>query len=275
MGDTAKEVLVGIVTRSLGPGLKASGFRKSGQLWWAESPGSRRVVWFRGSSSNTATVGRLFVGLSFSFEELGHDVVGKPQTWGGIDFSLERMGPDVRARLGFDLDLNQGRDAVDAMQVAIGDAWADHGERLVLEGVDPRSLARCVATWGNHEMVEVALRRIAEPLGDGDLVRALTVRGLAAAAATPQWRYVKEDPHPLELGLPFWAWMLDLAEVHGIDVTHDQRDAARAVLHDAASGMLSTQWHARSHEQSAIRLAHHLNEPVPPFSPMAPGNEDI
>lgn len=87
-----------------GSSLSQAGFRKRGRTWWADEPGVRRCVTYAGHWSNTATTGVLAVGLGASDERLSHDLSAEA-VWdrSGIRFTLERLGIEPGARLGWDI----------------------------------------------------------------------------------------------------------------------------------------------------------------------------
>jgi hypothetical protein len=265
-GAMADELVVSVI----GPSLKAAGFRKNRRTWWREDDESRCSVGYRGSVSGSP-IGEstLFIGVGASFERLGHER-SLPPGWEyeGLEFRLERLRIESGERLTWNLPDVGDSDGIAEFRAALEAEWTDFGLPLALATATPEALAAHIARTGNTETVQTVVDRVVRPLGDEHLLRSLAQRGLVAARCRRQWRYLKDDSHPLELGLRYWEWILRLADDVGVTVSEADLLAAGRVLADAASGTLMTIWHSGSEETAARYLGNRLDVALPTFAPM-------
>jgi len=118
------------------------------------------------------------------------------------------------------------------------------------------------------------LNKVAIPLSDERLQIDLLRRATRHAAATRRWRYVDNDPHPLELGLERWSAIAGHNARLGLQLQEDARAAALTVLNDAQAGFLATPYHGKIDEEDALVVARMLGLPPPQFGKMHPLHTD-
>ncbi|MEO8694215.1 MAG: hypothetical protein ABI658_11900 [Acidimicrobiales bacterium] len=109
------------------------------------------------------------------------------------------------------------------------------------------------------------LENVAVLLKSERLEAELLGRATRYATARTRWRYVDNDPHPLELGLDVWATIFRHHERLRRQLQADERQAALAVLRDAEAGCLATRYHSEQDEEDAMFLAKELGVQAPVF----------
>jgi hypothetical protein len=251
-----------ILARTVVPTLKAEGFRKRGWDWSAvDGDGdAHRGVTAQRFRTNRARSGRFTVDVGVSFVSLGQSPPGKGAFGTAVGARLSWLG-DEPHDVWFELDVDDPG-AIERVGDEVDRAWSDVGLPFVLAATSPERLCRHLAETGNVVINLRALEK-AVPFGDDDLRRQLLRRAKRHATGRSRWHRSPSHPHPLQHGLGYWADIVRQSERLHEELAPDERDAALAVRHDAAAGMLSTPYHSAHSEEDADVVAGALGVPAP------------
>ena len=256
-GSPAAQVIDSLARDVLVAPLKELGFRKKARHWSWSRGDVHRGVTVQASQFNVASDVRFTVEVGVSFEALGHP---RPESgaWGAAvsrRLSGLRRVP-IDDWFAFDVADNA---TIDRARSALEAAWSDFGLPFIRAVESPEGLCDHVIHTGNAELALEVLEQVAAPLGDHDRQAALATRAAQQAAQRGKWRYLPNDPHPLELGLHCWASVARAYGDLGLQLDDVERQAARAVLDDATSGMLATRFHGDQDRADAAVLRSHLD----------------
>jgi hypothetical protein len=220
--------------------------------------------------TNRARSGRFTVEVGVSFVSLGQSPPDKGAFGAAVGARLSWLGEEPDD-VWFELDLDDPG-AIERVGDEVDRSWSDVGLPFVGAATSPERLCRHPAQTGNVVITLRALER-AVPFGDDDLRRQLLRRAKRHATGRSRWHRPPSHPHPLERGLGYWADIVRQSERLHEDLAPDEREAALAVLHDAAAGMLSTPHHSADSEEDADVVARALGVPAPtrPRCPTSPG----
>ena len=229
------------------------GFRKKAKHWSDEATGTWRGVTVQSSQFNVTSDSRFTVEIGVSYLGLGHPAPNAPGAW-GTRFRTRLSG--LRSEPideWFAFDAQDGA-TIDRARVELNTSWVELGRPFLVSLASPEALCEHVCDTGSAELALRVLELVGYPLADKAMQARLARVAADRAARRERWRYLPDDPHPLELGLGVWADVARQFQRLGLELDVRHRQSAAAVLADAESGMLATEYHSEHHETDAHEL---------------------
>ena len=159
------------------------------------------------SQFNVTSDSRFTVEIGVSYLWLGRPPHLTPLVLEGdqVQDSLERAPFSQPIDEWFAFDAQDGA-TIDRARVELNTSWVELGRPFLLcTSTYPEALCEHVCDTGSAELALRVLELVGYPLADKAMQAGLGPRRPTALTAAERWRYLPDDPHPLELGLGVWA----------------------------------------------------------------------